>query len=327
MSRTIPTIFILAALLFLVGPPDKAGAADVYSQPVEWSPWGAGAPKLGNTRFMSTTFAPDPFIRTSLRAKLGYGGANDVRVTVLDLGDSLELGLEGDMLYAHLDLRYQHAIQNWLAVHAGIRLSTRLGNELESLLAQGVSLFTGFNLGWMVSVWEADRHLLSTSLSLNNTTTTLVDFYGYLEDVIDDQPDPSLIKDIPRLNGSIDLRYAFAATGMLGIQGYGKATYGETLERGSENRWFYTVAVTLHLDLARRTAFPVGLLGGYKYLSAQDPDGMELQGTHSTVLNVSYTGRPDFTFGVDLMYEVVPLRGFDEDAGVVTLMASIWYYF
>jgi hypothetical protein len=304
-----------------------AQAADSDDATGEWSPWGAGVPMLGETRFISTTLAPDPFIRTAMRSKIGYGGADNVKVVVLDLGDSLSLGLEGDVLYAYLDLHYKHAVQNWLAVYGGVNLATRLGNDVTSFFTQGVSLLTGFNLGWLIRLWEADRHMLSTAVSLSNSSTTLVDFYGYLEDVIEDRPNPSLVRDVPRLNGTVDLRYAFAATDMLGIVGYAAGTYGETLQRGAKNEWFYSLAATLHLDLARKTDLPIGLLGGYGYRSAQDPEGIALQGAHAAALNISYTGRRDFTFGVDLMYELIPTRGFQESADVFTVLTSIWYYF
>jgi hypothetical protein len=322
---------LIAALLLPHGAPSPAMAQDEEAPAAAWSPWGAGVPRLGDTRFISTTFLPDPFIRTVLRNKLGYGGASDLKLTLLedDEGEPI-LGLEGDVLYALLGLRYQHAVQDWLAVWVSARLSARLGNELQSLLAQGVSLFTGFELGWLVRVYETDRHIVSTSVSLGNSSSTIVDIYGFVNRIIEDgglEPDNQLVRDVPRLDGALDLRYAFAASDMVGIQANGMAVYGETVERRAGNQWSYVLGAVLHLDLHARTQLPLGFALGYKHMTAPDPVDGDRAGIHSFLLNTSYTGRDDFTFGIDLQYERVPLLRFDEDASVFTLLASLWYYF
>lgn len=330
MSRTVPIVLLTAVLLFLTGAPSSAVADDEEARPAAWSPWGADVPKLGETRFLSTPFLPDPFIRTVLSNKLGYGGANDLKLTLLEMEEQPVLGLEGDVVYALLEIRYQHAVQGWLAVWVDARLSTRLGTELQSLLAQGVSLFTGLEVGWLARVYETDRHVLSTSVSLSNSSSTIVDLYSFVNRIIEDgglEPDNTLVRDVPRLSGGADLRYAFAASEMIGIQANGKAIYGETAERRASNQWSYVLGAVLHLDLYARTRLPLGFALGYKHVTVPDPVDGDIAGRHSFLLNTSYTGRPDFTFGLDFQYERVPMPGFDEDANVFSLLASLWYYF
>jgi hypothetical protein len=81
------------------------------------------------------------------------------------------------------------------------------------------------------------------------------------------------------------------------------------------------------MDLRSRGYIPVGLALGYRYASTPDPVDGGRAGSDALLLNVSYTGRPDFSCGLDLQYERVPIPRFEEDARVFTLLASMWYYF
>jgi hypothetical protein len=68
------------------------------------------------------------------------GGANDLKLTPLEIDDDRVSGLEGDVLYALVNIKYQFAVQDWVAVWGSVGLSARLGSEIQSLLAQGVSV-------------------------------------------------------------------------------------------------------------------------------------------------------------------------------------------
>jgi len=329
MSRTVQIALFIAALLLLHGAPSPAGAQD-ENAPAAWSPWGAGAPKLADTRFISTPFFPDPFIRTVLRNNLGYGGARDLNLNLLEIDGEPVLGLEGDLLYALLNIEYQFAVQDWVAVWGNAGLSARLGTEIQSLLAQGVSVLTGFELGWLIRVYKTDRHIVSTSVSLNNSSSTIIDIYGFVNRIIEDgglEPDNKLVRDIPLMKGGLDLRYAFAANDMVGIQVNGAAIYGESADRTAGNTWSYALGALVHLDLYARTEVPLGFALGYKYLTLPNPADPSEAGANLFLLNTSYTGRDDFACGIDFQYEKVPIPRFDEDANVFTVTASMWYYF
>ena len=323
-------IIVLTAVLLLGGAPSPAGAHDDQAPPESWSPWGAGVPELGETRFVSTSFLPSPFVRTVLRNKLGYGKADDIRLTLIKLDDDPVMGLEGDVLHAVLDIEYKHAVREWLAVWGGARLSARLGNEIQSLLAPGVSLFTALELGWLVRIYESDRHIVSTSISLNNSNSTIVDIYGWVDRIIEDgglEPDNELVMDVPRLYGVLDLRYAAAVSDMVGIQASVAGLYGEALDRQDGNEWSYILGALLHFDLHARSGVPVGFAVGCKRTSIADPVESSQGDSNAFLLNASYTGRRDFTFGLDITYYKVPMARLDEDANVFSALASMWYYF
>ena len=108
-----------------------------------------------------------------------------MKTPILQVDDDVILGLEGDLLYALLDSEYEHALQEWLAVWGRFMVHARLGNELQSVLAQGVSVHDSFEIGWLFRVWENDGPLLSVAISLDNSNTALADIYGFVSDAID----------------------------------------------------------------------------------------------------------------------------------------------
>ncbi len=137
----IVTAFTLAVLLSAVVVPLHAEDGD---DPSGGRIASTRVPVLGETRFMSNAFLPAPFITTNLRSSLGLGQARNVHTPILVI-DSVEvIGLEGDLLYALLDAKYQYAVQDWVAVWGRFLVNSRLGNELQSVLAQGVSVHNGF---------------------------------------------------------------------------------------------------------------------------------------------------------------------------------------
>ena len=113
-------------------------------------------PLLGGHRFIPNSFTRDPFSRTYVRNSLGIGQALDVEfVPQLDIGGGDTIpGLSGDLLFAVLDFEYQHAVKDWLAVWGKINMIGRLGTDVGAILAQGATVLTGFELGWLIKLLQ-----------------------------------------------------------------------------------------------------------------------------------------------------------------------------
>lgn len=330
MSANVPIALLLAAALLAPASASSSGPEQGEASSKVASPWQAGVPSLGETRFIPSTLLDDPFIRTSLRSKLGYGKANDLRLSLLEIDDEAVLGLEGDLIYALLDVRYQYAVQDWLAVWMEANLAARLGNGLQSLLAQGVTVMDGFEVGWLFRLWQTGRHLLSGSVSATNSSSTIVDLYTFVQRAVEEAgiaPDNRLVKDASMLSAALELRYAYAASDMVGLLAAGRARYGETVSYSSVNEWHYALGGSVHLDIRDRTGLPLGFVLGLRYDSLPDPSDGTRTNSQTALLNVSFTGRQDFSVGLDIRYERVPLARFDEDAHFFSGLISMWYYF
>jgi len=326
MNMTVKafTLFVLMCVV----------AVPMHAQESEGSPEGNAAglqvPILGETRFMSTSFLPGAFITTDMRSSLGLGQARNIHTPILTI-DSVEvIGLEGDLLYALLDARYQYAVQDWIAVWGRFLVNARLGNELQSVLAQGVSIHNGFEVGGLFRVWNNERHLLSAAVSLDNASTSWFDIYTFVSDAIDSgriTEDNNLVRSSPTLTSSFDLRYALAASDMIGIQALLQTALGESVNRDDGTAWAYRLGLAVHLDLLARTDVPIGFIGAYKIGTLPD-GGDDITGrTQSVLFNVSYTGRQELGLGLDIQYQKIPLRGFDDDVGFTSAVITMQYYF
>jgi len=316
------SILLIPAILICTCPAEGAGYDDMG---------GAGltnitAPMVGETRVVPTSFLPDPFINTKVSLALGYGKSSNIVTPLLEIEGDPILGLEGDLLYVIVGFGYRHAVRDWVAVWVQMRIAGRLGNELQSMLAQGVSAATGFELGWLFRLYENDRHHLSTGIAVRNGNATLVDILGWANSIIEDE-EVGLIRKSPTLGTIGDIRYTYAANDFTALQFLGQLSYGESVERFTGNEWYYGLGGLVSLDLAKRTSAPVGLALGYRYSTIPEGGDEIVDNIHSALLGIFYMGRPDFSIGLDLEFQRVPLKGLDDPAKFFTATISSQYFF
>jgi len=284
-------------------------------------------PMLGKTLVIPTMFIPDPFINTAAKVSLGYGQSSDIETPILEIGGETILGLEGELMFAMLVFEYKYAVQDWLAVWMEMRAAARLGNELQTVLAQGVNAYTGFKLGWLFRLKQTDRHLLSTSLMVSNGSTTLIDILGYVEDIIEGTGDASIVRSVPTLGTTGDLRYVYAANDYINLQLQGSAAYAESIERDKGNEWYYSFIGAIGFDFMPKVHVPLGTVLGFKYNTIPE-GGEDITGdTQSFLLNLSYVGRPDFGLGLDIEYHVIPLKNLEDKVKYTSAVITMQYFF
>ncbi len=312
-TRTRTTLLVLTVMICAC-PAEGAGQANIT------------APRVGETRVVPTTFLPDPFINTKVSLGLGYGKSSNILTPLLEIEGDPILGLAGDMLYVILGFEYRYAVREWVAVWGQIKVAGRLGNELQSILAQGVNAATGFELGWLFRLYENDRHYLSTGISVRNGNATLVDILSWANGIIKDE-EVGLIRKSPTLGTVGEIHYAYAANDFTALQFAGQLSYSETVERFAGNEWYYGFGGLVSLDLAKRTGTPVGLALGYKHSTIPEGGDEIAEGAHSVLVGLSYMGRPDFSIGLDLEFQRVPLKGLDDPVKFFTATIASQYYF
>ncbi len=321
MKITI-SILLIPAILICACPAEAAGHDATNGSDHSYYT----APRVGNTRVASTTFLPAPFINTEASIALGYGKSSNVVTPLIEIEGEPILGLEGDLLFAILGFEYSHAVRDWVAVWVNMKITARLGNELQSMLAQGVSAATAFELGWLVRLYENDRHLLSTGIAVRSGSTTLVDILGWANGVIDDENVP-LVKKSPTLGTVWDLRYVYAANDYTALQGMGQLAYSEAIDRAIGNKWYYGFGGLVSFDLTGKARTPIGLALGYKYTTVPAGGDEIADAIHSFLIGLSYVGRPDFSIGVDLEFQRVPIQGIEDPAKFFTAMIAMDYFF
>ncbi len=287
-------------------------------------------PQLDGHRFSPTRIVPLPWVNSNIVSNLGMAQAYDVgtRSFVVD-GDTIP-GLQGDLLFATLDLEYQQKIVDWFAVRVGYRVDARLGTDLQTLLSRGVSTVTGFEIGWLARLLESDRDMLSLDAYVSNKSFTVVDIVGFVEDVIDGI-DASIVRKNNAVRFAGGVRYAHTFSNLFGVVATGNIGGAEPIERTDGSQLFFRVGGQLDFDLDAWRSIPLNVALGFRTDSY--PEAPEdVDGNLSTgFLRLSYIARDDFTIGLQFSGSRVPIRQRldegDEDLKYGGVEFDLRYYF
>jgi hypothetical protein len=282
-------------------------------------------PMLGPHRFIPNPVAEDPFPRTYVRNGLGIGKALDlVVVPEFVIGTDTIGGVTGDLVFALLEFEYSQRIKEWMGFWVTAKLRARLGNDVGALVTEGVTLSTGFEIGWLFKFLETDRIAMSAIAEIVKNDLTGVHLFDYLQGVIDSQPVP-LVRKVPTLSAGGGLRFAWAVNTWLGATANGILLYGESPDRTKSGEVSGKVSLGASLDFTSLIHVPVGLALGVDWVS-DDPSGESSNSSQAALLRIAYTGRDDFVIALDLSNTRTTLFS-GTTVDVATTRISMRYYF
>jgi hypothetical protein len=283
-------------------------------------------PYLNGHVFTTTDQVPDPFISTYLRSNLGMSKAYglDIPLGVID-GDTIQ-GLTGDLLFAVLRFEYQQKIQSWIAVRAQAQVIGRLGDGIQSLLATGISANMGFEFGWLFKLLRSERVMLSGSLDISNNSFTTINLLDFIRDIID-TGEGQLVRKTPSLRAGGGLRFGWGVSELFGVTAFAETGYGESVVRGSSDEWFTAFGATADFDLGAKTTVPIGIALGYNQDSFPEGGADIAEVVRGAVVKLAYTGRSDFTIGLNFAYTGVPIRTIDQRIKSASTTFEMRYFF
>jgi hypothetical protein len=320
-----------AGLLLALGSLLPIGAANCLSaQGPEEGP-DRLRPLLGDHRFIPNNITRDPFSRTFVRNSLGIGQALDIQFTPrLDIGGGDTIpGLSGDLLFAVLDFEYQYAVKDWMAVWGKVNLVGRLGTDVGAILSQGATVLTGFELGWLIRLVETEKVGLSATANLWNNSFTGVNFADWIEGIIEDEQVP-LVRDVPSVRAGGGLRFAWAASDLVGVLASTEIGVGESVARRGEDQVSFQLAGAVDLDLYARTSVPLGFALGFE-TTTSPREGSELTDrANRGFFRIAYTGREDFVIAIDSRFSSLSFTdeaSEDENIDSGSLLLNMRYYF
>ena len=317
-------IIAFVSLLVAAGPA-AARAQDVDSTDVTASDPGP-RPMLGGHRFIPNTLSKDPFPRTYVRNALGIGTAADLPIVPrfeISPGDTIS-GLTGSLRFALLDFEYQQRVKDWMGFWVEARVRARLGNNVGSLLAAGVTLSTGFEVGWMFQLFKTDRIALAATAQVWNGNFTTINIFEYLKGVIDSTGAP-LVNDVPVLRGGGGLRFSWGINAWLGLTAGGIVGYGESTKRSEGNTTTGSVSLAVDVDFKPLINAPVGIVVAGEQDLSQKNLIEDVDRARTGLLRIAYTGRDDFIIALDFDVASVPISGFTVTATSVKI--NMRYYF
>lgn len=283
-------------------------------------------PTLNNHIFVPISNICSPFIVTNLEINTGVGSTKGLHFATLKINDEIVLGIEGDIAFIDLGVKYQQRVRDWISLYINYSYSARLGTELQSLLFQGINTFKSFEIGWNLKMFEGEKYMLSANLNLQNHEGNFINILGFINDIIDTVPNSSISKTVPILVGDVGFRFAYGLNNLLGFRIENDISWGETYTREKE-AFRFSFSTAVDINFYSRYDFPLGLVFCYKLTSQPELVYVDSKLAHMFLGKIAYTGSSDFSIGLYVGYLKIPLPDLDKSPGVLNLNLSTKFYF
>lgn len=296
-------------------------------------------PILDGHRFIPSSTVPDPFITTYLRSNTGFGLLLDASIPVLTEADTIAV-LEGDIAFALLGFEYQQAIVDFLALRIGFGGAIRTGTNGETLLAEGLNATYSFAVGLTGRVFRTENFLLSVVADYANNKLIAMDPFGFAQRVTEecaDAPDiPQCILDSDEellVTGTSNAitggaRGAWSPIDWFGLRGRVELGAGDAFDpESSFSTTILNLGVAADVDLLEVTAVPLGFLLGFdgQLFGRRGSDIAESAKRFN--LGLFYTGRQEFSVGVEGIFGRVALSQSDQTIDSITFNFRLRYFF
>ena len=280
-------------------------------------------PRVGNHVFTPVSYSSLPLITTHFSTHTGLGSTSGL---VSNIGDLPVQGLAGEVTFIEMGFAYQQKVRDWLAAYINLNISARVGTELQSILTQGFSAITSFDIGWHIRLAEGQKSLLSGVVELQNHKGSFTNILGFVEDIINDHPNPSLSETVPLLVFATGLRYAYGLNETIGFKTSANLAYGETYTRG-EYGYAFDGSAGIDFNFYPRYSVPLAFVLIYDITSM--PDFVYVAGEKSQIIHakIAYTKASDFSLGIELAYMKYPFNNQEKPVSVRYAALSARYYF
>ncbi len=281
---------------------------------------------IGDHVFTPVAYSNLPFTNTYFSTFMGMGQTSDLVHELNKIVDNDFEGLHGELAFIEIGFSYQQQVRDWLAAYINLQVSARVGTELQSILSQGVNTINSFEIGWHIKLIERDKIAFSSFVSLLNNQGSFMSLSGFIEDVINGVPNPSISTNIPILSGATGYRFAYGISDLVGLKFSGDFVYGESFERGV-NRFSYNLGGGIDFDFNPRYSIPLGLILNYSISTI--PSLVVDTDVYAQIyqLKIAYTRASDFSLGLEYFYQKIPLPNIEEPSTVNSIGLAARFYF
>jgi len=282
-------------------------------------------PSLNGHTFIPVGFIQGPFTNSYFNTDLGVAQSMSLKIPITINGQTY-VGETGKLVFINLGFQYQQKIKDWIAFNGIIYIKSRIGTDVRSILAQGINTVSGYKLEWTIKLIEKEKYQLSGAVLVSNASGSFIDFVGYIEDINNNNPNPSISGTVPSTNSGVGLRYAYGFSSMFGLTLSGDIRYGEALIRGNAG-FTHRFGMVADMDLYPKTEVPIGM--ALSFVNTSIPESVLNETKSSTLgsLKIAYTGSPDFSLGLDINYQIFPVSYTEDKLKVIGAMINTRYYF
>jgi hypothetical protein len=314
MKKTLYTLFIVLMML------SSGISQNTFTDP------NTKVPSLNGHAFPSMSHFRSSFVTTNIQANLGFGITSPLKISGITVGDYELFSFEGNILFLSMDVYYQQRFNHWLAMYFSFGMAGRVGTDLSMILADGVNTIGGGKIGWLIKVYQNKKFNLSGTLHVSNVNGKFINVTRYFEELINDDPDPSLSKSIPSMSAGIGVMGAYAFSPTFGMQFDLEYSVGESFNRDGAQGYF-SVSIMGDADFNPKFSVPVGLALGYTLSSA--PDIFLEDGELSNLFNlkVGYTGSDEFELGLQVSNYYLKLQSVEDKTTISLYSLVLKLYF
>jgi hypothetical protein len=279
---------------------------------------------LGGYRFVPSNLIPDPFITTHFQQATGVGVAYGDEIPILVFDEDTLLALSSNVANILMEIEYQHAANRDVAFRFRFSGASRLGTGGEAILTQGITAITGLNAGTTIALWNNGRTMINGSVDLFHGSSFRIDVAGFVDDLLEYGPEVAALttKDDGGVI-SAGVRFAHAFNEWSGLHGLLTGAYKNNV-RAEDGGVILALAGTM--DFGQKGGTPIGLMAG----GSLDNIRVSGDGVKSTLIvggGVFYTGRTDFSLGLELAYSRVPIEDPELTLnGIVANLTARFYF-
>ncbi len=281
--------------------------------------------------FIPSSSIGDPFISTFVRTQTGGGFATNVARDIDNPAlDSLRSELVGDLAFMTLEFEYQHAVTDWLALSAAASGAGRVGTGAQSVLAQGVTSYFGFKLGAAARFHESEKWLFSGVARFQPTTQYRLDALTFVKRAIDEgqiTEDNSLVLKSDGAGAALGVRGAYAPRDYLGFAFGAEVGYADTFDADGRDDPASEFGLLTSFDMKPLWGVPLGLIASIKSDGFVVENSDITEGVTTFGWGVAYTGRDDFSLGVEFSHIWVPLIQSDQTVTANLGAFNLKYFF
>jgi hypothetical protein len=269
----------------------------------------------------------DPFIVTYVKNNTGVGSAFDVLTQVSDL-EGRTLDLVGDVTFLGIGFGYQQALTDWAAAYIDVGGGGRFGTKFESVVSTGLNAYVDLALGAKFRLWRNQHFYLSGNVDYADTGVSSVNVLQWVRNVVDsgELSDSTLVTsgNTGSLRGGLNLAYAPAPwIGLTGLTLFGLGNAVGDLD----SEFAFEGAISADIDFGVMSSVPLGLLLGFDYNSFTQEGGDITSSVDSFIWGIFYTGRDDFSIGLEFQNSRLPLRQTGETIRANEASINFRYWF
>jgi hypothetical protein len=284
--------------------------------------------ELAGHHFMPSGRLPDPFVTTHARFRTAGGMADGFQATFEVPGADSTRVTSGDIGFFGLDFEYQQNLFERASARLSLEGNARVGVDNASVLSSGLSSTYGVELEGKYRVLRYTKTVLTAHAIFAQKSLFGLNPLQFAEGIVEDgydDDDTIVIEDnLSRI--VLGPGMAWAPRPWLGFTGHalvGPADPFNDVGDDTAFRW----AITGDVDFKPLVGFPIGIMGAFDYDSLPEVDNDFVEGVNSYTFQAAYTGRDEFSIGLEIIHSDVKQSDLLDDFGSTLVSLNSRYYF